>query len=261
MGTVDAKTRRGLIAELLRERGEVVIADLAVDYAISEMTIRRDLDQLELEGMARRSRGGAISVQSRSFEPPILQRASFSSAAKLAIGRAAAAQLRENQTVFLDVGTTTHAMARAIPDDLAITAITSSLLIAMELSTKPAVRTIVTGGVIRHGEMSLIGNRAQETFDALNCDAVYMGVAGVSETKGLCEYNLDDAEVKRAAMKSGQRVVVLADETKVGRVALVTFAPITAADLVITNASATHPGVRAICELDVDVLSVVVEKE
>jgi len=262
MRDVDSKTRRTTIAERLRAQGEASIVELAALFGTSEMTIRRDLDQLEVEGLARRARGGAISVQSRSFEPPILQRAAQSSEAKRAIGAAAAAMLRENETVFLDVGSTTHEMAKAIPADLPITAITSSLLIAMELATKPAVKTIVTGGVIRQGELSLIGPRAQLSFADLNFDAVFMGVAGVSELKGLTEYNLDDADVKRAALATGRRVIVLADESKIGRVALVTFAPLHAVDVLVTNAPASHPGIRHIREQDVDVVHVVsVEKE
>lgn len=256
MRSVDSKTRRSTIAERLRSQGEASIGELAVLFGTSEMTIRRDLDQLEVDGLARRARGGAISVQSRSFEPPILQRAAQSAEAKRAIGAVAASLLRENETVFLDVGTTTHEMAKAIAPDLPITAITSSLLIAMELSTKPAVKTIVTGGVIRQGELSLIGPRAQVSFADLNFDAVFMGVAGVSDTKGLTEYNLDDADVKRTAMVAGRRVIVLADESKIGRVALVTFAPIHSVDVLITDAPASHPGVRHIREQDVDVLHV-----
>lgn len=243
-------------------QGEASIVELAALFGTSEMTIRRDLDHLEVEGLARRARGGAISVQSRSFEPPILQRAAQSSDAKRAIGAAAAAMLRENETVFLDVGTTTHEMAKAIDPDLPITAITSSLLIAMELSTKSAVKTIVTGGVIRQGELSLIGPRAQTSFANLNVDAVFLGVAGISDLKGLTEYNLDDADVKRAAMCAGRRVIVLADESKVGRVALVTFASIQSVDVLVTEAPASHPGVRRIREHDVEVVHVPVpEKE
>jgi len=126
----------------------------------------------------------------------------------------------------------------------------------MELATKPAVKTIVTGGVIRQGELSLIGPRAQSSFADLNFDAVFMGVAGISDTKGLTEYNLDDADVKRAAMATGRRAIVLADESKIGRVALVTFAPIHSVDVVITDAPSSHPGVRRIREQDVDVLHV-----
>ena len=256
MSHMDSKTRRATIAERLRVQGEASISELAALFGTSEMTIRRDLDQLELEGLARRARGGAISVQSRSFEPPILQRAAQSSEAKRAIGAAAAAMLRVNETVFLDVGTTTHEMAKAIDPELPITAITSSLLIAMELSSKPLVKTIVTGGVIRQGELSLIGPRAQTSFADLNFDAVFMGVAGISDSRGLTEYNLDDADVKRAAMVAGRRVIVLADESKIGRVALCTFAPIHSVDVLITDAPPSHPGVRRIREQDVDVLHV-----
>jgi DeoR/GlpR family transcriptional regulator of sugar metabolism len=170
---MDSKTRRATIAERLRVDGEASIIDLAELFGTSAMTIRRDLEILEGDGLARRARGGAISVQSRSFEPPILQRAAHEAEAKRRIGIAAAELVRENETVVLDVGTTVQEMAKALREDLVLTAITSSLLIATELATKPRVRTIVTGGVVRHGEMSLVGPRARASFDDLNCDAVF----------------------------------------------------------------------------------------
>jgi DeoR/GlpR family transcriptional regulator of sugar metabolism len=253
---MDSKTRRATIAERLRIEGEASIVELAALFGTSEMTIRRDLDFLEVEGLARRARGGAISVQSRSFEPPILQRAAHMADAKRRIGAAAAALLRENETVVIDVGTTTHEMAKAIPDDLAITAITSSLIISTELTTKPLVKTIVTGGVVRHGELSMIGPRAQSSFADLNCDTVFLGVAGISDSSGLTEYNLDDADIKRAALASGRRVIVLADASKLGRVAFVTIAPINAVDLLITNASPDSAVIRRIKDHDVEVLHV-----
>ncbi|MHB8826627.1 MAG: DeoR/GlpR family DNA-binding transcription regulator [Acidimicrobiales bacterium] len=253
---MDSKTRRGIIAERLRREGEASIAELAVHFGTSEMTIRRDLDLLEMEGFARGARGGAISVQSRSFEPPVLQRAAHQAEAKRRIGAAAAAMLRENETIVLDVGTTTHEMAKAIPETLSVTAITSSLLIATELASKPLVRTIVTGGVVRHGEMSLVGLRAINSFADLHCDAVFLGVAGVSEDAGLTEYNLDDADVKRAALASGRRKIVLADASKIGRVALVTIEPVSAIDVLITNASPDNEVIRRLRDQDVEVIHV-----
>ena len=253
---MDSKTRRATIAERLRVDGEASIVDLAELFGTSAMTIRRDLEVLEGEGLARRARGGAISVQSRSFEPPILQRAAHEAEAKRRIGIAAAELVRENETVVLDVGTTVQEMARALREDLVLTAITSSLLIATELATKPRVRTIVTGGVVRHGEMSLVGPRARATFDDLNCDAVFLGVAGLSDARGLTEYNLDDADVKRAAMTAARRKIVLADASKLGRVALVTFAPASDVDLLVTDAPADHDVVRRLRDLDVEVLHV-----
>jgi DeoR/GlpR family transcriptional regulator of sugar metabolism len=114
----------------------------------------------------------------------------------------------------------------------------------------------MTGGVIRHGELSLVGQRAQDSLEDLNVDAVFMGVAGISDVKGLTEYNLDDAAVKRAALVAGRRVIVLADASKIGRVALCTFAPIESVDVLITDAPANHPIVKQIREQDVEILHV-----
>ncbi len=253
---MDSKARRTIIVERLRHEGEATIAEMAADYGTSEMTIRRDLELLELEGLARRVRGGAISIQARGFEPPVLQRSAEQAEAKRRIGAAAAAALRPNETIILDVGSTAHQLARAIPDDLAITALTSSLLIATELATKPLVRTIVTGGVVRQGEMSLVGARAVDSFVDLHCDAVFLGVAGISVEAGLTEYNLDDAEVKRAAIASGRRRIVLADASKIGRVALVSVAPANVIDVLITNAAPSNETIQRLRELDVEVIHV-----
>jgi len=113
--------------------------------------------------------------------------------AKKRIGAIAAGLLHPDETVILDVGTTTLEMAKAISPDLSLSVITSSLLIASELDRKPKVRTIVTGGVLRSGEMSLVGSRAEASYRDLNCDTLFLGVAGVDIDKGLSEYNMDDA--------------------------------------------------------------------
>jgi len=253
---VDSKSRRATIVDILRSSGEASIVALAQEFGTSEMTIRRDLDALELEGLARRSRGGAISVQSRSFEPPILQRASHMSDAKRRIGEAAVTLLRKEETVIIDVGTTTQSMARLVPEDFNLTVVTSSLLVASELSSKHNVRTIVSGGVVRAGELSLIGSRAVEAYEDLNCDTAFIGVAGVSATKGLTEYNLDDSSVKRAAMAASRRIVVLADATKLGTVALVTVAPITRIDILITDATPDNPEVQSIASMGIEIMFV-----
>ncbi|MEI6709921.1 MAG: DeoR/GlpR family DNA-binding transcription regulator [Actinomycetota bacterium] len=253
---MDSKARRALIADKLRISGEASIVLLAQEFGTSEMTIRRDLDALELEGLARRSRGGAISVQSRSFEPPILQRASHSFAAKNRIGQAAVSLLRKDETVIIDVGSTTQAMARLVSENLNLTVMTSSLLVASELSGKQNVRTIVSGGVVRSGELSLIGPRAVESYEDLNCDTAFIGVAGVSAVKGLTEYNLDDAAVKRAAMSASRRIVVLADATKLGTVALVTVAPILKIDVLITDATPDDPEIKLIANMGIEIMFV-----
>lgn len=220
------------------------------------MTIRRDLEMLELEGLARRVRGGAISTQSRSYQPPILQRSTHEAIAKQRIGEAAAELLAPGETTIIDGGTTTLQMARAINPGLGLTIITSSLLIATELDTKPEIRVMVTGGKLRHGEMSLVGSRAEASFDDLNCDSVFIGAAGVDEEKGLTEYNMEDTEIKLAAIRASRRVVVLADASKLGQVAFVNVVPLHKIDLLVTNASPQNRTIIAAKELGVEILHV-----
>jgi len=253
---MDSKFRRGAIAQRLQDHGEASIAELAMTFGTSEMTIRRDLDLLEIEGRARRIRGGAISIQSRSFEPPVLLRSGKEAEVKRALARAAVNELAPNETVIIDGGTTTHEFVKAIPADMPLTVFTSSLLIVSELNTKPSVRTIVTGGMVRVDELNLVGPEALEAYKNINCDALFMSVAGISVEKGLTDPNIDDSYVKNAAMNAARRVIVLADATKIDHVALINVAPIHRVDLLITNALATNKTIMAIKEQGVEVLHV-----
>ncbi len=248
--------RRRAILTKLKNAGEVSIGDLVDEFGTSSMTIRRDLEFLEMEGLARRVRGGAISSLGRSFEPPIALRAGISNKVKELIGRAAADLIHENETVIIDVGTTTLELAKALNRNLKLTAITSSLQIASELSTKPEIRTIVTGGVLRTGEMSMIGNTAENTLSSFNCDTVFLGVGGISADKGLTEFNLEDAQVKQAAIKSSRRCVVLADASKLGKVAFASVATADEIDVLITDAEPSNPVIRELENLGVEVIHV-----
>ena len=251
-----SKVRRSAIAQKLLDEGEAFIAELAVSYGSSEMTIRRDLDLLEFEGRARRIRGGAIPIQSRSFEPPVLLRSSKESGVKRALARAALSQLQPNETVIIDGGSTTHEFVKAIPSDFPLTVFTSSLLIVSELNTKSAIRTFVTGGMVRVDELTLVGPLAIDSYKAINCDSLFMSVAGVSAEKGLTDPNMDDSYVKNAAMSAARRVIVLADASKIGLVALVNVAPINRIDLLITNISPDNKTISAIKDQGVEVLHV-----
>jgi DeoR family transcriptional regulator of aga operon len=241
---------------LLAEDGEVRIVNLAQILRISEMTIRRDLEALEMEGMARRVRGGAISSISRSYEPPLQQRELNEHEAKVSIGRAAADLLRDGEIAILDVGTTTLEMARAINRRQTLTIVAASLPIALELGQKPEIRTLVIGGIVRQGELSLIGQSAENFYSDLNCDTVFLGVAGITAEKGLTEYNLEDARVKQVALRAARRCVVLADATKLGKVAFATVADIDVVDILITDASPNHPIIKALEDHDIEVIHV-----
>lgn len=253
---MSTRERRGAIRGFLADRGEVAIAELALQFEVSEMTIRRDLEDLEDQGVARRVRGGAIATVSRSYEPPLATRATEALEAKQRIAAAAAGYIDYGETAILDVGTTTLELAKCLKGRGGLTIVTPSVRAAAELAGDPNMRVIMTGGIVRPGEFSLIGHLAEDTFSQLNCDVLFLGVGGISGEKGLTEYNLDDTRVKRAALAAASRTVALADQSKLGRVCLATIAGLSEIDVLITDAPPDHPQLDAVREAGVEVVCV-----
>jgi DeoR/GlpR family transcriptional regulator of sugar metabolism len=240
--------------EALTEHGEVSVAELSRDAGVSEMTVRRDLEALEREGLLRRIHGGAINAVSRSYEPPYALRAGRQSEAKARIGTVAAGLLSEGETAILDVGTTALELARALGKASALTVLTPSLRAAELLAGNAALRVIVTGGIARPGELSLVGSLAERAFEELHCDMVFLGVGGIDADAGLTEFNLDDTRVKRAALASARRCVVLADATKLGKVAFAHICPLQRIDVLVTDSGAGEDALAPVREAGVEVL-------
>lgn len=166
-----ATSRRELIESRVLGHGEVDYASLAAELNVSEMTIRRDVDALESQGVVRRIIGGAIAVVGKTSEPTFKARAAEATAEKARIGAEAAKLLRPHETVILDSGSTVLTVAKAIKGlELSLTIITPSILVALELADEPNTRIFLTGGQIRPGELSLVGTEAEETFARYNCE-------------------------------------------------------------------------------------------
>jgi DeoR/GlpR family transcriptional regulator of sugar metabolism len=252
---VNARDRRHLTLERLAERGEVAVAELSREAGVSEMTVRRDLEALEREGVLRRVHGGAISAVSRSYEPPFALRAGRSQEAKARIGRLAASLLSEGDTAVIDVGTTTLELARALTGASGLTILTPSLRAADALSATEGVRVILTGGILRPGELSLIGDLAERAFEDLHCDTAFIGVGGIEPVAGLTEFNLDDTRVKRSALASARRCVALADATKLGKVAFARICPLERVDVLVTDSSAGEEVLEFIRDAGVEVMT------
>lgn len=221
---------------------------------VSEMTVRRDLEALEREGLVRRVHGGAISATSRSYEPPFALRSGHHAEAKIRIGRAAASLVSKGDTAVLDVGTTTLELARALDGASMLTVLTPSLRIIDELTGIGDVRVIATGGLVRPGELSLVGDLAERAFDALHCDTAFIGVGGVDGVAGVTEFNLDDTRVKRAAIASARRCVVLADASKLGKVAFASVCALERVDVLVTDSSASEAELAPIRDAEVEVV-------
>lgn len=214
---MNAKKRQQIIIQLLTEKGAITVAELCEHFQVSDMTIRRDLSALESAGLLRRIYGGAVGARGRSFEPPLLTRTQESQYAKEAIGAYAAGMVNEGDSIALDVGTTTLAMARHLSRLRAITVVTASLPIVNVLLDYPDIQVIMAGGILRREEQSMVGQIAEQTFQRFHVDKVFVGVAGVDLDAGLTEYNVDDARVKEQLISSGGRRILLVDSSKLGR--------------------------------------------
>lgn len=230
-----SENRRAQILKEIEDRGSVSVVDLATRLDVSEMTIRRDLTDLEKEGVIRRVHGGAVSARGRSYEPPLMLRSAENLDAKQKIGKIAASLVADGDSVALDVGTTTYELARHIVGRRNLTVLTSSLHIANLLFGEPQIRLILSGGIVRKGEGSLIGDLAQHAFHHLHVDRLFLGVGGIHPRAGLTEYSWDDALVKQAMIRSAKEVILVADCSKFNQVVFAGVAPLSVVHQVVTD--------------------------
>jgi DeoR family transcriptional regulator, fructose operon transcriptional repressor len=225
--------RQQAILDLLDKKHALQVTDLVALFDVSEMTVRRDLDMLERKGLLRRVHGGAVSNRGRSYEPPFMLRSSANKEAKERIGRAAAALVQNGDSIMLDVGTTTREIARNLKDRQNLTVITPCFQIAALLVENPDIRLILTGGILRHGELSLVGHLAERAIQDFFVDKLFLGVGGVDLKAGFTEFNLEDTLVKQAMLRQAKDITVVADASKFGHVAFTAIASLQAVNRII----------------------------
>lgn len=248
-----AAHRRSQLLAWLKAEGSIRVADAVERLDVSEMTVRRDLAVLEHQGVLRRIRGGAILPQGRKYEPPFALRRTVQSIAKDAIAAAAARLVHDGDSVALDVGTTTLALARHLAERNNLTVLTPSLHVARVFEESPTITVVLSGGTVRSGEGSLVGHIAARTFSELNVDRLFLGVGGVDLVRGLTEYNVEDAVVKRAMIAHATEVNVLADAHKLGRVTFAHVASLDAVHRLVTDDGAADAVLDGLDERGVDV--------
>lgn len=253
-GSVAGESRRTQLLERLSEQGSVSVTELVDQFGVSEVTIRRDLAMLEQGGLCRRVRGGALQPQGRSYEPPFALRRTFHEAEKDAIAEAALLSVTDGDSIALDVGSTTLALARRLTARDNLTVITPSLSVAGTLADHPRVRVLVTGGLLRPSESSLVGHLAERAFTDFHVDRLFLGVGGIHPEHGMTEFNIEDTLVKQAMLQTAKETIVLADSSKLDRIVFATVAPVTRADRVVTDAGADPDAVARLEEKGVDVV-------
>lgn len=233
--------RREKIVELIKKKGQGTVSELASTFSVSEMTIRRDLQDLDEQGLVRRMHGGALEAKSRwnILEPPWMERLDENAVEKRRIARYVADLVEPEEKIFIGSGTTTYYVAEALIDHPALskefTIVTNALPVANLLAKNSDLNLIVVGGFLRRSEFSLIGHFAQTIFQDLHVNRVIIGMRGIHPEHGLTNDHPQELLTDRTILKTSDTVLVVADHTKFGFVASSLTAPVTAATTIVTT--------------------------
>ena len=227
--------RQKKILEEVRGGHVVKAEDLSTRFGVSIETVRRDLRQLAGKGLVERVYGGAaLSLFSPSEDSFDQRRSSFASQ-KVAIASLAAGLLEGGETILIDIGTTCHEFARAIPELWSGRVVTNSVLAAVELAERPNVEVLLAGGWLRGGDLACSGRYTAQVFDDFFVGLAFVGSGGVHPTAGLTDYHPDEAELRRDWLTRVGRAYILADSSKLGEVAPCRVSPMERFTALVTD--------------------------
>lgn len=229
MSVTDAtlpRERQGLILERLHRDGKVVATDLALEFKVSEDSIRRDLRDLAAQGLCRRVYGGALLAQTPVA--PLGERHHERAELKRVLGRVAASLVGERQIIFIDAGSTNTALAKALPDHRSLTVVTNAPDVATAVLGRPGFEVILLGGRLDPRIGGAIGSRTIRQAQDIRADLCFPGVCALDPVSGLWTFDEEETVLKQAMIEASGETVVIATPDKLVASATHHTAPITA---------------------------------
>lgn len=248
--------RKDKIIKLLTENHIMKANEMAKIFGVSMETIRRDMSELETEGVIRRVHGGAILNTAYNLEPDYSNREMSQFEEKLLIGKKAVSMVADGDTIIIDIGTTTLEFAKMLKGKKKVTVITNSLLIALALLNDPDIHVIMLGGNIRMGEGTASGFWAEEMVDQFYVDKLFLGAGAVSAEHGIMDFNTTETNLRRHFIRHAKQTIALADYTKLGIKALNIVCGFSELDYLITDEQADKKMLKLIREQGVEVITV-----
>lgn len=234
------------ILDLLSERESVSLAEFSDALGVSPATVRRDLAELDYQRLLRRTHGGATVIDSRAELPVALRDTQFLDAKRAIATQTAILIPPERHAVALSGGSTTAQVARALSNHRDLTIITNSLTIATLVTSYPQLKVIMTGGSLRPQSLELVGILAENTFNAINVGTAILGTDGITAAGGVTTHDDTEARTNHAMVKHAQRTIVVADGSKIGRLAMAKVAEIDQVYALVTDDTADRAALAAI---------------
>lgn len=233
------------IMALAKEQGRVMVDELAVRFAVTPQTIRKDLNDL-CDGRAlTRIHGGAV-FPSGNENVKYEARRSMAALEKQAIGRAAAAIIPDNSSLFINIGTTTEAVGEALIDHRELMVITNNINVANRLRVFPSIEVVIAGGVVRGSDGGIVGEAAVDFIRQFKVDFAVIGVSAIDEDGALLDFDYREVKVAQAIIANARHVILVSDASKFERTAPVRIGHMSQVHTFITD-HCPSASVRTVC--------------
>jgi len=253
---MSSQIRHHQLLGILKNNPTVKVSDLAIQFQVSESTIRRDLSKLENIGMVRRVHGGALIENSTASEPPFEVRRVTNQEEKVKVGEAAASLVKDDYTIFIDGGTTTPFIVPHLNNVKNLTVVTIGLNVAYQLASLPSVHTIQVGGELDLNTWVYAGPLSIQALNncGLSFDLAFISAVGVSAEYGATNQILNRIPQKQKAIELSRMIAIVVDGSKIGKVSTASIVPLQSVDFLITDKSASEEDLFLIQKLGIDVI-------
>lgn len=234
------RRRQDLILELIQQQGFVTTEALVEHFQVTPQTIRRDLNELARQNKLRRHHGGA-GIDSSTVNTAYQARKIMELEAKERIAEALVRMIPDNASMFINIGTTTETIAKALLRKRNLQIVTNNLHVASILSAKEDFHIIIAGGEVRNRDGGIVGEATRDFISQFRMDFGIIGISGIHEDGSLLDFDYREVRVAQAIIENSDRVLLAADHTKFGRKAMVRLGNITQADHVFTDQAPPSP--------------------
>jgi len=227
--------RRSAILAILEQDGSVLVAELAIKYGVAEETIRRDLEKLEQEGLAKRTYGGALLTDDSSADASYKIRAKTNLKQKSIIADKVFNLIENGENIIMDASSTAVLIARKLKSKKKLTILTNSVEILLDFADNKNISVISTGGVLRESSLSLVGRDAERIIENYTADKAILSCKGLDFEKGATESNVAEAEIKKAMAANAKHIVLALDLSKFDKLSFARLIDLKSVHTVVTD--------------------------
>jgi len=249
--------RRAILIQTLNTSGYIEVSNLASQLGVSGITLRRDLEELEQEGLCMRVRGGAVRRdQGVTLELPYELKKSQNLSEKRRIGERAAEFVEPGDTIIIDAGSTTYALATSLITKKRIVVVTNDLYIAVKLAANPDINLVCTGGSVRPNVFSLQGSQVETFIHGLRVDKTFLGADAIHPDHTISNVNLEEVPIKQAMVHAAKQVFLLADSTKFQKTGFAKVCDLSEVNKLITDKGMPRDKIDQYKSLGIEIVTV-----